>query len=771
MYLDSVFPGARRPLVAAVLACLATNALAQSDEKTLSAISIREKPSVAEKYQLPQTTESVTAEKLAETINVVNTEDALKYMPSVMVRKRHIGDTYAPMTTRTSGPGQSARSLIVADGVLLSALIGNNNGSASPRWSMVAPEEIERIDVMYGPFSAAYAGNSVGAVAEITTRMPDKFEGTVKATGAVQDFSLYGTERTLHSDQLSATLGNRSGDLAYWFSANHLDSQSNPISIVTFTPSGAGGTAVSGGYADRNKSGTSLLVAGAGGIENKAQDNFKVKLAYDLAPALRATYAFGYFQNNVHSEMQTYLKDAAGAPVYSGNVTINGQNYDLKTGSSFASTMYNLIEEHTMHSFALKSNTRGSWDWEAVASVYDFGKDEQRAPGSSAAALGSGAGTNTVLNGTGWNNLDLKGFWRPQGVGGTHQLSFGAHHDYARLVSTKYNTADWNAGGNGTVATDARGKTRTVALWLQDVWKLAPTLKATLGGRYEHWRAFDGVNYSLADALNVSQPTLKSSNFSPKASLAWEASSEWLVTGSLGKAYRYPTVGELYQTTTNAANTLVVPNPDLKPENALSGELAFERSTEKGKQRISLFQEELRDALISYNSAIGSSSASYVQNVDKVRTQGVELSALQDDIVVRGLELSGSLTFVDSHILSAPNFKNSSNVVTDVRGKVTPNIPRWRATAVATYRPDDRWSYTLAGRYSDRLWTTMDNTDINPGTSGGFEHYFVADTRVHYKVNKQWSASVGVDNLNNRKYYWYHTFPQRTLLADVKFAF
>jgi hypothetical protein len=43
------------------------------------------------------------------------------------LRKRHVGDTQAPVTTRTSGVGASARSLVYADGVPLSALIGNNN--------------------------------------------------------------------------------------------------------------------------------------------------------------------------------------------------------------------------------------------------------------------------------------------------------------------------------------------------------------------------------------------------------------------------------------------------------------------------------------------------------------------------------------------------------------------------------------------------------------------------------------------------------------------
>jgi iron complex outermembrane receptor protein len=117
---------------------------------------------------------------MTESVNVVNTEDALKYLPSLVVRKRRIGDQQAPLATRTSGLGQSARSLIYADGYLLSSLIGNNNSSASPRWALVTPEEIERIDVMYGPFSAAYPGNSMGAVVEISTRMPQQLEAGAK---------------------------------------------------------------------------------------------------------------------------------------------------------------------------------------------------------------------------------------------------------------------------------------------------------------------------------------------------------------------------------------------------------------------------------------------------------------------------------------------------------------------------------------------------------------------------------------------------------------
>ncbi|MCX7136323.1 MAG: Plug domain-containing protein, partial [Proteobacteria bacterium] len=103
----------------------------------LPEVSVTVQPTAVEKYQLPATTESVTRAQMDESINVMNTEDALKYLPSLIVRKRNFGDQQAPLATRTSGLGQSARSLIYADGFLLSSLIGNNNGSASPRWALV----------------------------------------------------------------------------------------------------------------------------------------------------------------------------------------------------------------------------------------------------------------------------------------------------------------------------------------------------------------------------------------------------------------------------------------------------------------------------------------------------------------------------------------------------------------------------------------------------------------------------------------------------------
>ena len=89
--------------------------------------------------------------------------------------------------------------------------------------------------MLYGPFSARYAGNSIGATINITTRMPDQFELYGDALGAVQDFHLYGTNSTPGTWQLSAGIGDRMGAFSWRLSENHLDSTGQPLGLATLT--------------------------------------------------------------------------------------------------------------------------------------------------------------------------------------------------------------------------------------------------------------------------------------------------------------------------------------------------------------------------------------------------------------------------------------------------------------------------------------------------------------------------------------------------------
>jgi iron complex outermembrane receptor protein len=777
----SAMPARLRPVAAAIFACLASSAFSQAHETTLPAIEIEQTRSTADRNQLPVTTESVTARKAEETVNAMTVEDTLKYLPNVLIRRRFIGDTQAPMATRTTGINASARSLIYTDGILLSTLVNNNNQNGSPQWFMVAPDEIERIDVMYGPFSAMYPGNSYGAVTDITTRMPQRFEAGATISGASQNFSQYGTSDHYPATQANINLGNRSGAFSWWLSVNHLSSFSQPVTYLTVnqstTAAGAALPVISGAFADRNRTGAAIQVIGAGNLTHTVQDSAKLKLAYDISPALTAAYTLGYWQNSAQAVSQSYLTTANGAPFFggsSGNVNIGGKSYSAAAiGSLFSSNTVD--QEHWMQALSLKSRNEGPWNWEAIATRFDYGKDITRtSTGLYPVAQTSGPGRISDAGATDWSTLDLRGSWRQRGKDAQHSVSFGAHYDQYRLANPSYNTSDWVSGGNGALFSDSRGNTRTQALWAQDAWRFAPDWVATIGARYEWWRAYDGFNFATAAGgagFPVNQPEVDKSGFSPKLSLSWQASDAWSVTGSFGRALRFPTVGELYQNI-QTGTTFTQANPFLKPESVLAGELALERNSVDSKLRVSLFEEHVSDALISQTSTIAgiATPVSFVQNVDKTRQRGIELVAQQQNLMLRGLELSGSLTYVDAQITANSGYVPTSPGATSV-GKRTPYVPKWRATAVATYRPDDRWAYTLAGRYSSRLYATVDNTDINPATYQGFEGYFVADARVLYRFDQHWTGALGIDNLNNRNYFLFHPFPQRTFYAELKYKF
>jgi iron complex outermembrane receptor protein len=423
-----------------------------------------------------------------------------------------------------------------------------------------------------------------------------------------------------------------------------------------------------------------------------------------------------------------------------------------------------------MQALSLKTRNDGPWNWEAVLTHFSYAKDLTRTSTTAyPAGQSSGAGRISDAGGTSWSTLDLKGTWDQPAASGRHSVSFGVHQDEYTLDNPTYLTADWVSGANGALFSASRGKTRTQALWVQDAWQLDPAVVATLGARYESWRAYDGYNFPIPANSPGNPPEVERSGLSPKASVAWRVDREWRAMASFGKALRFPTVGELYQNV-QTGTSFNRPNPFLKPEKVLSGELAVQRTLANGRLRVSLFEEHVTDALISQTSNIAGVAlpVSFVQNVDKTRQRGIELVGERKDVFIKGLELGGSATLVDAGIMQNDGYVPTVPGATSV-GKRTPYVPRWRATATASYRPDDRFVYTLAARYSTRQYATVDNSDINPSTYQGFDGYFVTDVRVRYLVDRHWSAALGVDNLNNRKYILFHPFPQRTVTAELKY--
>ncbi|MDO9313634.1 MAG: TonB-dependent receptor [Burkholderiaceae bacterium] len=710
--------------------------------------------------EIPTTTEGITGEQIERRINATDSSDALKYFPSLVVRKRNIGDyDHAVLASRASGTGNSARSLVFADGILLSNLLGNG-AEFTPRWGLVTPEEIERVDVLYGPFSAAYSGNSAGAIVDYVTRMPTRFEAHLKVQAFTQDYRLYGTDERFSGHQGSASLGDRSGNFSWWLHLNRLDSDGQPLVIARVnrsTTPNATGTPVTGAVADRNNFGVNVWNVGTTAQTDTRQDNAKLKLAYDFSPTLRASYTLAQWRNEAERSAETYLHDATGNRVYSGKVNIGGSEY---TVPALAPSRARL--EHIAQGLTIKSNTRGTWDWEAAASLYDYDQDHVRSPVAATVlpgALSGGAGRVVDQGGTGWNTLALKGIWRPSGVEGDHIVEFGVQRDAFKLRRRESNAANWIGGSTGSLAAAFSGETTLTSLWAQDAWRFAPQWRAVLGGRYEQWKAEDG--HRTVGAVSTAYISRDESAFSPKAAISFDVNDDWTLKASIGRAVRNPTVNELFQGAINTTTGLpTLNNPNLRPEKSVTTELTAERALPHGLLRTTVFIERSHDALYSQTTVGGTQ----VQNVGRIDTKGIELAFQSGRVLVAGLELSGSVTYADSEIRKNDGFP-------DTVGKRQPRVPDWRGSLLASYTLDEYWAGSLGARFSGKQFGQLNNSDTNGFAYQGFSRYFVADVRVQYRIDRQWRASFGIDNLNNEKYWAFHPYPQRTLHAEIRFDY
>jgi len=682
--------------------------------------------------------------------NVSDSADALKYAPNMIVRKRYIGDPNAVISGRNTGTLQSARSLLYADGLLLSNLM-TNGWDGAPRWGMVAPQEIGAVDILYGPYSALYPGNSLGTTVLIHTILPNRLMASASSQFFSQDYrDAYGAGGRYNGQQLSAMLGNRQGRWSWLVSVNRLDNHGQPMQYATARAGGDTAVAVpvTGATLDRNPNGSPRLVYGANTIEHTVQTQAKLKLGVKLAEHVDALFTLGWWHNRADERTRSLIRNTAGEPVDKGVINANGQIWTLPP-SGLAPSSAN--DSHALYGIEFNGKFDNDWRWTAVASHYDFLRSQNR----NALTPTGVAGTVADKGDSGWDTFDL----RSSGpVGDSHMLYTGVHGDRYLLDSRVHSSSQWWTGAaDGPLISRFAGRTQTRAAYLQDVWSLAPTWALTVGGRLEQWRAYGGVLGNADGSLRYADR--QRTDFSPKASLAWDFASDWQLRLAYGKAVRYPTVSELFQGSISA-NAIVNNNPALRPERDQSTDLTLTHQLDKGHWRVSLYQDRIADSLYSQTDITVTPTVTSVQNIGLVRSRGIEGELVLTDVWTSGLDISASLALNDAKTLRDRQFPQAE-------GHYFPRIPKLRANLFADYRFAEGWDASLGVRRSGRQYGTLDNSDF-VDTYGAVSAFTVADAKLRWAFAPHWSASLGVDNLTDTHYWVYHPYAGRTWFGELR---
>ncbi len=724
-------------------------------------------------YQLkaPSVTHQLLRADLAA-LNLPETGDALQYLPNLFIRKRFIGDKNSLTSIRGTSNRQPGRTLVLADGIMLSNFLGTGFGN-SPRWFLIAPEEIEKIAVSYGPYSALYAGNSIGGTVLFTTTMPTAYTASAKVQYFSEDFSEYATRGTYTGKTAYVAAGDRYGKFSWFAFFNHLDNDSQPMQFGTVNVSataapGTGGTAVTGAVTDTDFSGNARIIYGAYGPTEAKHDTLKAKFGYDFSDTTHLRYSVIYWANREDNlAPDTYLRDAAGNPVWSGKVEAAGRTFTITPTALNVNTreQADLVQGLV---FAHEPDT--GLQFTLNGSLYDVRKDNTYAASTALPAANTGgAGRATLVGRTGWKTADALFGWRDGGGAlAAHSLTGGYHYDTYFTQQDQSAMTNWrDPHAVTTLISGNGGTTVTHALFAQDTWRLNDRWLLTPGLRWETWRAKDGYQASAAAAGAYAGRT--DSAWSPKLALTWKPAAAWSLRLSLADAVRFPTVGELFQGTVSASGSVTQNNPNLKPERDFAKDLTAERAIPHGSVRFSLFEEDVTDSLVNQSTLnADGTTLTGPQNVGRVLTRGAEFALQQREFLVPALALDFNASYTNAVIKeNAPILVNGG--LTNTVGKQFPRIPHWQVKGILTWRATKALSLSAAARYSSYQYNTLENSDPYGGY-GGTDAFFVVDLKAAYRFGGHFTASLGVDNVTDDRYHVFHPMPARTWFAEINWS-
>lgn len=693
-------------------------------------------------------------------INIATTEDIVKYEPSLVIRRRFIGDSNGTMGMRGANMFQTSRSMVFADGVPLHYLL-QSRWNGSPRWTLVSASEIAQVEVLYGPFSALYSGNSMGGVVNIESAIPQQREFHFDSAFFSQDFSAYGFDDRLNGYKTFFSAGDKIGDLSLYFSFNRLENDAQPQSFYNGAPSSmANATAISGGMVGNDQLGVGRLWLGDTGVVNVETNNYKLKLGYELnqwSALLNLAYEDRYSENAPNS----YMRAADGSTIWGGTLRQDGQTVSIPATRFSAGAQ---DRDSLSSGLRLRGPVFARSELEVNLNHFTILRDEsrnsQRHPSDPAH---TSIGEVTDFGDTGWAGAEVK-LVSPLDATGNLTLTSGLRIDSYQMDIAVYASDNYQAGEKSAIRSRSGGKTSLQAAFMQLNWLPHEHWELQLGARQEWFKSHDGLYSTGSGAALALQvvPEQNRNSFSPKFSAAYQATDRWTLSYAAAKAYRYPIVEELFSQY-QAYNAINESNPELRPEEGLHHNLGIEYAIAGGYVRVNVFQESIKDVIESQTNTLpGGLSVRTFVPIDQVDTLGTEFIVNASGLLNDRLDLRFNVTYTDNKIVE-------NRVDPRIEGNVYPRMPTWRGNLMATYRINSRFDVGLNHQYADTSFGRNDNRDLEQGVFGAQDGYSRTGIRSNYRLDNGVAFSAGVDNVGNDIDFVAHPWPGRTLYLNVSY--
>jgi iron complex outermembrane receptor protein len=679
-----------------------------------------------------------------ETKNASRLGDVLDQVPSLYLRGGALGQSQG--TIGTSGMSlrgiDQNKVLILLDGQPI-----QDAGSGKVNWRIPFVEDIARVEVVPGAFSSLYGSNAVGGVVNIITKQPDKRELTAKVKKGWGDAR--GEDGSLYfRDKMDNGLG-----LVAGFGHQRHDSYVNDF-VVKTPVAGAAGTPVTGAQAITTREGVPAYLVGDLGAVPWNAANATAKLFYNLN-GRNKIYAGANYQETRqdYTQFNTYLRNAAGTPVSSGTLGINGQRVVLANSDFTLFSFLPLYESATRY-FAGYDGTVGN-DYLLKIDLARIERKYHFTLANPAATWNGGAGS---LSDTPNDGLD-----------GTAQLTFpvgsrqvlvtglALHKD--SVNQQIYALSNWrNPDTKTAVNSGYRGHSTTVSVFAQDEFSATEALKIYLGGRWDDWKT-EGDNFSNTAPIGTTRYAARSiSAFSPKASAVYQPTKTAVLRASFGKSFRAPANQDLYTSSTSRGRT-TTGDPNLQPEHGTTWEVGGEfRLTEDTKVTATYYDTRLSNLI--YLKQVSATNSLRI-NAGKAKVSGIELGVTTKP--AKWLELDANYAYIDSRVL-----ENAADPLSV--GKRLTDAPR-NITGIGLTARQGAWSGSLNARYVSHIFWTAQNTDVVEGVPGSYDAHTMVNAKLAYAFTRAVKGALAVNNLLDKKAYSYFLLPGRNVTAEVDFSF
>lgn len=695
--------------------------------------------------QAPVSVSTITGEEIASR-RVQLLDQALNTTPGLFAfRGKGAQDTNAGIGMRGfagRGSGQ-ARVLVLIDGQPL-----NDSYTGQVNWTAFPIEEVERVEVVRGSFSALYGGNAMGGVINILTKPVTRRQAEVYGQFGSQSTTRYGARAA----------GRFRDRLGLSFAYDRLQTGGYPTQFAASAGSAAsGGTPVTGAVPTLTTSGTQTFLLGRAGDNWWNQHSLRARSDFAFN---RRTLAFVQFQRQWsaygYDQYESFLRSASGIPFDSGTASFlwNGAPRRFSVSPSLfvpgdGRTSFWLLSARLHHEYAGGGRLQlGFGRTESPLNYYST-------PASAATAAG-GPGTISDRPYSSW----FANAQTSHRLAARHQFTAGTdfRQDGSRLSETS--VPNWvRRSESPTLTGSARGQAVNQGAYVQDQWQAAERLSLTAGVRYDYWRTYDGGYGAGASITDLASRSNHSA--SAKVAALLRGPMGLAFRTSLGNSFRSPSVYDLYRTWRSSSGITYAANPDLLPERLLGFEAGVSRRWASRWELDGVYFQNRTSNLI-YRSTDFSvdPTGNYrpVINAARGRTDGIEASAR--------LRLLSWLRSTSSYTWNRATIRDNPAVPQTV-GKLVPFVPAHEAasTLFASFRRVDG---SLTARYVSRLYSSDLNTDTTKGVYGAYDPFFSLDAGFGLPIAPHVSLEISAENLLNRSYFAYYPVPGRLVFARLR---